>query len=56
METISIIEDLLIPLGHSSSGLDSNFADLFLSSVQDPKRIAKILIIFLKDFVLFPLM
>lgn len=50
---ISVTEELLIPLGHSSSGLDSNFVDLFLSSVQDPKRMAKMLIIFLKHFVLF---
>jgi len=52
-KTQYVIEDVVIPLGQYSSGLDSNLVDLFLSSVQDQKRMARILIIFFKHFILF---
>lgn len=48
-----VIKEVVIPLGQYSSGLDSNFVVLFLFGVQDQKRVAKVLIIFLKHFVLF---
>lgn len=53
-KTQNIIEEVVIPLGQYSSGLDSNFVDLFLSSIQDQKRMARILIFF-KHFILFVL-
>lgn len=45
-----IIEEVVIPLGQYSSGLDSNFVDLFLSSVQNRKKMARILYNILKTF------
>lgn len=48
-----IIEEVVVPLGQYSSGLDSNFLDLFLSSVQDRKKMARILYNILKHFKRF---
>lgn len=48
-----IIEEVVIPLGQYSSGLDSNFVDLFLSSVQNRNKMARILYNIFKTFLTF---